>query len=162
LGHDLRAQIKVLKHLVPQMRVPDYNDLHVLGTENLEAEPRQEDLSNEELMGDLREQPGGRVHLWDATQRDALISTVVPAWRKLDVLEGTLGVAQPVPECWVELGKGRWENRRWEYNSWSFQDHRKGTHVRTGTSGIREVPPTLSRKGNSPRVEDKGRLVGKD
>jgi hypothetical protein len=37
------------------MRIPDYNDLHVRGSENLEAEPRREDLSNEELMGDFHE-----------------------------------------------------------------------------------------------------------
>jgi hypothetical protein len=132
------------------------------GAENLEAEPRREDLSNEELMGDFRERPGRGVHLWDATQRNVLIGTVVPARRRLNVLEGTLRVVQPFPERWVELGRWRWENSRWEYNSWSFQDRGEGTHVRTGTRGIREVPTTLSRKGNPPRVEDEGRLVGKD
>jgi hypothetical protein len=44
-------------------------------------------------MGDLCEQPRGRVHRWHATQRDVLIGTVVPAWRRLDVLERTLRVA---------------------------------------------------------------------
>jgi hypothetical protein len=75
------------------MRVPGYNDLHVRGAENLEPEPRREDLSDEELMGDLRERPRGGVHCWHATQWDALIGTVVPARRRLDVLERTLRVA---------------------------------------------------------------------
>lgn len=162
LGHDLRTQIEVLEHLVPQVRVPDYDDLHVRGAENLEAEPRCEDLSNKELMGDFRERPRRGVHLWDATQGNALIGTVVPARRRLNVLEGTLRVAQPVPERCVELGRWRRENRRWEYNSRSFQDRGEGTHVRTGTRGIREVPTTFSRKGNPPRVENEGRLVGED
>jgi hypothetical protein len=44
-------------------------------------------------VGDLRERPRGGVHRWHATQRDALIGTVVPARRRLDVLEGTLRMA---------------------------------------------------------------------
>jgi hypothetical protein len=38
-----------------QMRVPDDNDLHIWRTEDLETEPRGEDLDNEELVRDFRE-----------------------------------------------------------------------------------------------------------
>jgi hypothetical protein len=157
LGHNLQAQIQVANHLVSQMCVPDYNGLHVWGAEDLETEPRHEDLSDEELMRDFREQRG--VHLWDATEGDSLIGTVVPVRRELDVLEGTLRMPQPVLERWVELGRRRWEDRHREYNSQLFQGCGERTHIRVSTRGIGWVPTVFPGKEDLPRVEDEGGLV---
>jgi antitoxin component of MazEF toxin-antitoxin module len=162
LGHDLGAQVQVPNHLVSQVRVPDNDDLHIRRTEDLETEPRREDLNNEELVRDFRERPGGRIHLRHTPEGNALIGTVVPAWGELDVLERTSRIPQPVPERWVELGGWGREDCHGEYNSPMLQNCRKRAHVRSGTRRVRRVPTALSGERNSPGVEDERGLVCKD
>jgi hypothetical protein len=104
-------QVVDAEEFVSSTRIPDYDERHVAGAQNLEAEPRCEDLGNEELVRDFRVRLRRRENCWDVPGGTQFISAMMPVSTNRDLLQnGRPRIQQPVPHQEVIIRRRRRED----------------------------------------------------